>query len=294
MPEIQKEPKIYGAIVSDNRITFTGFCKKLYNPIPQKVEVFIDGNKINSILANEKIDSIQDSFEVFDTHGFCFTYKLPQKYMGTKHKLEFKTTDGEQLLSSPLDTFDKFNPAYNQALFIESLRQKSEYNVLKQGYRKNTLSFIAIEENLHDKAFVEYVFEICKIHKELELNLIYFNDVQKKVANKVFKKLDNKRLINLSNIEDLIKNSEIYLHNEVEKFVSTTNGIYYNKVKNTNAMKDNLFVIELTQEIKSNKGMAQRVVNENTPILFETSIMAEIFRNEGKGKREKGKEERKK
>ena len=280
MSSLQKEPKIYGAVESQSYITFTGFCKKIYDTTQQSVDVFIDDVKIDTILANQKIRDIENKYEVFDTNGFCFTYELSKEYIGKKHKIEFKTKDGEQLLHSPTHTLDKFSPLYNQAMFIESLAQPLQYHAVENGYTKNALSFIAIEENLGDEAFIEFVLEMCKKHKELSLSIFYFNEHQKNEANKVLNQVKNKTFFNPTCAEELIKNSEIYLHNVVDEFRFTLNEEYYNKIKNVQALKENLFMIELTRKAKKKKEMAKMVVNTVTPILFQTSVMAEMFKDD--------------
>lgn len=279
MSSLQKEPKIYGAVESQSFVTFTGFCKKIYDNTQQSVEVFIDGNKVDTLLANQKIRDIENKYEVFDTNGFCFTYELPKEYIGQKHKLEFKTQEGEQLLHSPTHTLDRFSPLYNQAMFIESLTQETTYNTLSDGYTKNALSFIAIEENLSDEGFIEFVLEMCKKHKELTLSIFYFNEHQKNEANKVFGQIKNKELFNPSNIEGILQKSEIYLHNVVEEFRFTINEEYYNKVKSVKAIKNNLFVLELTRKAKKKKDLAEMIVHHIVPISFKISIMAEIFKD---------------
>ena len=280
MSSLQKEPKIYGAIESQSYITFTGFCKRIYNTTQQRVDVFIDDVKIDTIQANQKIRDIENKYEVFDTNGFCFTYELPKEYIGKKHKLEFKTQEGEQLLHSPTHTIDKFSPLYNQAMFIESLKEPLKYNAIDNGYTKNALSFIAIEENLSDEDFIEFVLEMCKKHKELSLSIVYFNEHQKNQATKVLSQVKQKNFFNPSSLEELIKNSEIYLHNVVEEFRFTINEEYYNKVKNVQAIKENLFTIELTRKAKKKKAMSEMEVDTITPIIFETSVISEMFKED--------------
>ncbi|MGD9554015.1 MAG: hypothetical protein AB7D96_03685 [Arcobacteraceae bacterium] len=280
MSSLQRESKIYGAVESESYITFTGFCKRIYDTAQQSVDVFIDEEKVATLLANEKIHDIEEKYEVFDTNGFCFTYELPKKYIGQKHKLEFKTQNGEQLLHSPTHTLDKFSPLYNQAMFIESLNKPIKYAFEKEGYTKNALSFIVIEENLSDEAFIAFVLEMCKKHKELSLTLFYFNEHQKNQAIKQFKQIKNKQFINPSSVEEMIKSSEIYLHNVIEEFRFTINEEYYNKVKNQSAIKENLFVLELTRKAKKKKDMTEMVIDMITPILFETSVLAQMFKED--------------
>lgn len=279
MSSLQRDAKIYGAVESESYITFTGFCKKIYDTTHQSVEVFLDDKKIATLLANEKIADIEDKYEVFDTNGFCFTYQLPKEYIGQKHKLEFKTQNGEQLLHSPTHTIDKFSPLYNQAMFIESLNKSTQYNFGKEGYTKNALSFIAIEENLNDGDFIEFVLEMCKLHKQLSLSVFYFNEHQKNQATKLLSQIKNKQFINPSSIEEIVKSSEIYLHNVVEEFRFTINEEYYDKVKKQSVIKENLFILELTRKAKKKKDMGEIVVDSVTPILFETSVVSEMLKN---------------
>lgn len=280
MSSLQRESKIYGAVESESYITFTGFCKRIYDTAQQSVDVFIDEEKVATLLANEKIRDIEEKYEVFDTNGFCFTYELPKKYIGQKHKLEFKTQEGKQLLHSPTHTIDKFSPLYNQAMFIESLHQPIQYHALENGYTKNALSFIAIEENLGDEAFIEFILEMSKKYKELSLSIFYFNEHQKNQATKIFNQIKNKNFINPSSVEEIIKNSEIYVHNVIEEFRFTINEEYYKKVKNIQAIKENLFMIELTRKAKKKKDMAEMVVDTVTPILFETSVVSQMFKED--------------
>lgn len=280
MSSLQRESKIYGAVESESYITFTGFCKRIYDTAQQSVDVFIDEEKVATLLANEKIRDIEEKYEVFDTNGFCFTYELPKKYIGQKHKLEFKTQEGKQLLHSPTHTIDKFSPLYNQAMFIESLHQPIQYHALENGYTKNALSFIAIEENLGDEAFIEFILEMSKKYKELSLSIVYFNEHQKNQATKIFNQIKNKNFINPSSVEEIIKNSEIYLHNVIEEFRFTINEEYYKKVKNIQAIKENLFMVELTRKAKKKKDMAEMVVDTVTPILFETSVVSQMFKED--------------
>lgn len=280
MSSLQRDAKLYGAVESESYITFTGFCKRIYDTTQQSVDVFIDDQKVTTLIADQKLPDIENKYEVFDTNGFCFTYTLPKEYIGQKHKLEFKTQEGEQLLHSPTHTLDKFSPLYNQAMFIESLNQLTQYDVIKEGYTKNALSFIAIEENLNDEAFIEFVLEMCKLYKELTLNIVYFNEHQKNQATKLLSQVKNKTFFNPSSVKELIKNSEIYLHNVVEEFRFTINEEYYKKVKNQTVIKENLFMLELTRKAKKKKDMSEVLVDTITPILFETSVIAEIFKDD--------------
>lgn len=189
MSSSERNAKIYGAVETETFITFEGFCKKIYHTEQQKVEVFIDNEKIDTILANQKISNIEDTYEVFDTEGFCFTYKLPQKYIGKKHKLEFKNIDGEQLIHSPFSTIDVTNEKYNEYCFLESLKEPIDEEKIKDLYCPNCIGFLATGENLEDMEFVEYIKKLMVRFPDVQFKGFCFTVYQSKQLEQLFKNL---------------------------------------------------------------------------------------------------------
>lgn len=210
MSSVQRNAKIYGAVETETFMTFQGFCKKIYDTTQQEIEIFIDDKKIDTLLANEKIPNIEDKYEVFDTNGFCFNYKLPKEYIGGKHKLEFKTLDGEQLVHSPIVTVDSSNEKYNEYLFLESLNEPIDTEKIKDIYCPNSIGFLATEENLEDEEFVQYIKELIIRFPNVEFKAFCLNDEQKKLGKNIF--LNNKiNFLIPQNIYEIAKEIEIYL-----------------------------------------------------------------------------------
>lgn len=212
MPSVQRNAKIYGAVETETNMSFTGFCKKIYNTTQQKIEIFIDDKKIDSILANKKITEIEEKYEVFDTDGFCFTYKLPKEYISEKHKLEFKTINGDQLVHSPVITLDTNDEKYNESSFIESLNEPIDKDKFKDMYCPNSIGFLATEENLEDKEFVNYIKELMIRFPNVEFKIFYFTENVKQLSKNLFSNKQIKYILP-ENIYDVASNIEVYLSN---------------------------------------------------------------------------------
>ena len=220
-----RKPKIYGAVETESYITFTGFCKKIHSNEQQKVNVFIDGKKIDVISANQTLKEIEHKYEVFDTNGLCFKYRIPTEFIGKKHKLEFMTDDGENLLQSPFFTLDSSHEKYNEYRFLESLKEKIDEEKIKDVYCPNSIGFLATEENLNDKEFVVYINQIMKDFSNCKFKALVFNDnLNSKITN-LFS-LENLEIIKISNIYEVFQNIEVYLSNYERAF----NNNYENRI----------------------------------------------------------------
>lgn len=210
MSSSERNTKIYGAVETETFITFEGFCKKIYNTEKQEIEVFIDDKKVDKILANQKIPTIEDTYEVFDTEGFCFTYKLPKEYIGEKHKLEFKTIDGEQLIHSPITTLNTSDEKYNKSCFIESLNEPINEEKFVDIYGSD-IGFFGIEENLNDKDFIDYIKELNIRFSSTVFKAFCFNDDQVKLIKSIFG--DTFKILKVVSIDDILNSIGIYLCN---------------------------------------------------------------------------------
>jgi hypothetical protein len=220
MSLLERNAKIYGAVETETYITFEGFCKKIYDTEQQKVDIFIDDKKIDTIVANQKIPKIEDTYEVFDTEGFCFTYKLPKEYIGEKHKLEFKNIHGEQLVHSPIITMDINDPKYNENSFLESLKEEINIDEIRYIYCPNSIGFLAIKENLEDEVFIQYLRELINLFPNTIFNGFAFNTDDYNLSLSIFPKIN---LITPTNIKNILENIEIFL-------ATNQNYLLYNKL----------------------------------------------------------------
>lgn len=239
MSSLQKEPKIYGAVESQSYITFTGFCKRIYDTIQQRVDVFIDDVKIDTIQANQKIADIENKYEVFDTNGFCFTYELPKEYIGQKHKLEFKTKDGEQLLHSPTITISPEHNFYNEWKFFNTIENIIIDEDNAKLYRKNAIGIVVIDEILENIEYMVYLKTLITKFSGVQFKIFYFNDLQKQSIKKYLgNNAVNVEYIIPTNIYSITSQIEIYmckahtnhkLYNELYKLFS----LYFDNIYST-------------------------------------------------------------
>ncbi len=225
MSSLQKDTKIYGAVQSESFITFTGFCKRIYDTAQQSVDVFIDEKKVDTILADQKIPDIENKYEVFDTNGFCFTYELPKEYIGQKHKLEFKTKDGEQLLHSPIITISPEHPFYNEWKFFNTIENIIIDEDNAKLYRKNAIGIVVIDEILENIEYMMYLKTLITKFSGVQFQIFYFNDLQKQSIKKYLgNNAVNVEYIIPTNIYSITSQIEIYM------FKAHTNHKLYNEL----------------------------------------------------------------
>lgn len=96
-----KEEKICGAVDLDKEGNFIGFSKIMFETDTLKVDILLNGEKIDSIIADKTINELDYKFEMFNLEGHCFSYPIP-KNLKKDDKLEFLTKDNTPLLNSPV------------------------------------------------------------------------------------------------------------------------------------------------------------------------------------------------
>jgi hypothetical protein len=254
------EAKCYGAVHIDNYLSFIGFCKKVYSDEVCKVDVFLDDEKIDTILCDKTVDKIEQIYEI---GSHCFKYELDDKYFDKRHMLSFKC-DGEELLHSPIETISKDDEKYNEYKFLHSL-ENTNYDELKDMYKPNSIGFLATRENLEDEEFVGYIKYISDNFRDSAINCFYYSGSPK--SNKILKNIKNIEYINISSIKDMVENMEIYIQNS---------NIQNNKLREillTNF--DNIFCIvynkdifELTLKEHSNMSMKKGFPYFDNPTYF--------------------------
>ena len=204
----KRDAKYYGAVHIDNYLTFTGFCKKVDSDEICDVDVFVDGKKIDTLKADKKIGKVED---IYDIEGYGFEFDLSDEYFEKSHLLEFKaSSSGEELVNSRIQTIDKKHPKYNEHKFLHSLSRVNPEEI-KDLYCPNAIGFLATEENLEDKEFVEYIKELMVRFPDVEFKGFCFNDKQKNMLFKI--NLIRCKPYIIQSIEDIRRDIEIFLWN---------------------------------------------------------------------------------
>ena len=140
-------------------------------------------------------------------------------------------------------------------------------------YAKDTVSFMALQENVDDKDFVSYVSELAENFPTLKVNILYFNTIQLQEAQKIFEDINNKEFVFIKSIEDVVNNSEIYIHNRMSKFLWLPSW----KLRHHPIMSKHLFIVELTKEFKESKNVSDIDFTCPDTIGLENSIVIKVF-----------------
>ncbi len=204
-----KNQKAYGVLHSENYFSFLGFSKKVNSDEIQKVDVYLDDILIDTIIADKHLQKIEDIYEL---NGFGFTYILPNEYIGQKSLISFKNHDTqENLQNSPYELIKEKHPKFNEALFLNSLKNPIDKEKIKDVYCPNSIGFLASEENLEDKEFIEYLEELNKKFSNINFKIFYMNNQLKEDAKRVFKNLREIEFILPKDIYQINENCLIWL-----------------------------------------------------------------------------------
>lgn len=191
-----KNAKTYGVLHTENHFSFLGFSKKVNSEEIQKVDIYLDDELIDTIVADKHLQKIEDIYELED---FGFFYNLAEKYIGQKSVISFRNHETkENLQNSPYTLIDKAHPSFNEFSFLHSLTLPVDENKIKDIYCPNSIGFLATEENLEDEEFIGYVKELMLRFPTSKFKAFYFENNEKELINHKLEKIDNTIL--LSNI----------------------------------------------------------------------------------------------
>ena len=207
----KKDAKQYGAVHIDNYIDFIGFCKNVDNSDDIcDVDIFIDGKIIDTVKANQNIKKMN---LLYDIDGFAFSYILDEQYFKKQHTIEFKSKNNDNLVNSGIKTICKNDKHFNEYKFLHSLNNIDE-NKLETLYTKNIVGFIADEDNLNDKEFIEYIKQLYTKFPQVRFKAFYFTTEQKQLINNVFVNEINRFELTIpTNIYEVSSQIEVYIFN---------------------------------------------------------------------------------
>jgi len=213
----KRDAKEYGAIHIDNYLSFIGFCKKVSSDEICDVDVYLDGKIIDTLKANQNIQKVEN---IYDIQGHGFEFELEEKYYDKSHLLEFKSNkENEVLVNSGIQTIDKNHDKFNEYKFLNSLSKPLDEEKIKDMYCKDAIGFLAVEENLNDKDFIEYIKELYIRFPQVTFKAFYFNDHCKSKIENIFKdELDRVRMIIPLDMSDISKYINIYILNDICKY----------------------------------------------------------------------------
>lgn len=205
-----KNAKTYGVLHTENYFSFLGFSKKVNSDEVQKVDVYLDDELIDTIVADKHIQKIEDIYEL---EGFGFDYILPNEFIGKKNIISFKNHQSqENLQNSPYKLIRKNHPKFNEMAFLNSLENPIDEENFKDMYCPNSIGFLATEENLGDEKFVSFITQIIKDFSGYKFKILFINDHVDALLKEKFP-ISDFESIKISSIYDICKNLEVYLSN---------------------------------------------------------------------------------
>jgi hypothetical protein len=232
----KRDAKSYGAVHIDYYLTFVGFCKKVSSDEIQNIDLFIDGNKIDTIVCDKTIDKVS---QIYDIEGHGFEYDLPETYFDKRHLLSFRCSDsGEELVNSPISTICKDDEKFNEYKFMHSLSKEIDTNKLTTLYKNQSIGILGINEFIGDKKFTTYIKELAQLFPNVRFKIFYFNDLQKDIILTIFADMIEKiDLIIPEDIYDICLNIRLMIFNSSESYRDY-------------AMNTSLFLMKLTNILK--------------------------------------------
>jgi hypothetical protein len=200
--------KSYGVLHTESYFSFIGFAKKVNSEEIQSIDIYLNDELIDTILADKKLQKIEN---IYDIEGFGFTYDLPEEYIGKKEFISFRNHETQiDLQNSPYPLIDENHPKFNEYRFLNSF-VTIDTEKIKDIYCVNSIGFLAIEENLINNEFINFINILIIKFPKIKINAFYFTEEQKNKIISIFK--STIQSIMISNLLSLLEKTEIFIMN---------------------------------------------------------------------------------
>ena len=171
------------------------------------VDVYIQDQKIDTI---DRKSLTAQYGKVFDVDVRGILYDVADTYQEKIGAVTFKDAQTKQKLPSEfVSVITRGDEKYNELCFLKSLDREKK-SVEEELYQANSIGFLAIEDNLQELSFIEYMQELLQRYPQVAINGFIFNEKQKEQASLYFKDQNNLSFIIIDDITDILRNSEIY------------------------------------------------------------------------------------
>ncbi len=251
--EVKKKARLIERFSKQNIKEIEGFRKQfialvgsLITPVTQETnevsDIFLNyfqtvgnyiGNLLNTVdlhrpdkIAKElqKLLSRQLYKILHDIGSFEFDYINGKKYFDVNGFSELQS----EILELRLEAREV--PQIAQLYFVERMRLWDvDEERIKNSFTKDAIGLFAVEENLHDHSFVDYIKELYRRLPQVSFKLFYLDDAQKRLAEIVFQEESQRvHLFPLTTIQEVAENIEIYIRDqntpsdEIETWIFTS------------------------------------------------------------------------
>lgn len=190
-------------------------ARRLINDV-KTIDVYLKDKKIDTITCH---DFKANRGRVFDIDIRGILYDTSDAYQDKLEQIVFKDAkSGKELPRAFADVIARDDEKYNEISFMRSLDEPISEEI-QEMYCPNAIGFLAIQENLEDEEFVEYINQIMQDFPNATFKALIFNNNLNELIKERFP-LSTLGFIELKNINSLYESIEIYLSNYERTFAN--------------------------------------------------------------------------
>lgn len=218
--------------------SLAGLIQATIDAINMGIEIGLDFDKITTIaveLDGKEIDLLHVNHQdriinnIYDLKQMCIDYELTDQYASSVQDLEFYYCDDKQSFKSQVYMPARNDAHFNEFAFKNSLETTIDKKQFENLYEKDAVGFLATEESLKDKDFINYIKSLAIDFPQIKLKAFYFNLEQKNQLDDIFKTETFKiECIPLVNIYDFCEHIEVFIFNHNREFVSPLDELIIN------------------------------------------------------------------
>ncbi len=181
--------------------------------------VEIDDKEIDTLHVNSKDRSINN---IYDLKQMCINYQLLDKYKNNAKKLKFYYSDDERNFKAEVYMPSRDDEHYDEFVFKNSLEATIDKKRLENLYEKNVIGFLATQENLNDKDFMDYIKELMARFPDVTFKAFSFSDKQRRNVEILFQdNICKIQSVTPSDIYDFCQSLEVLISNHIRQNINS-------------------------------------------------------------------------
>ncbi|PLY08696.1 MAG: hypothetical protein C0626_12670 [Arcobacter sp.] len=176
----------------------------------------------------------------------------------------FEEIKDENIFNYSLKLIDKSKRSFTKSIVSNIYKDSSSYDILffknifnqkikLDNSAKNTLAFLATNDNINDDEFIKYLLNLKKVHPSITINAYYFNDSDSKLVKE---KLHNTNF-------SIFKFTKDNFFNNLKIFINNKNSIFYTDIEQKMLpFNKNVFYLAYNREL-SRINLSECAVNKD-------------------------------
>lgn len=231
-------------------------------------------SSIDVYVENKKIDKItryifnSENGRIFDAGRRKILYDVPDIYQKKINQVIFKdATNGNLVSNIFVDVIMRNDKEYPELSFKRSLDETVNKEKIKDLDSEDAIGFLAIEENLNDNKFINYIKKLQKEYPHVIFKAFVFNKNNNDKIIHLFK--NSLQIILVDSIMELMHHSKIFISNTFV-FKPSSNlelkisNFMFRHASNNLALRTSLDI----ENLSARKWSKQQMVNHNKYIKY--------------------------